>query len=384
KNPLAIALEPRFLLDAAAVATATEVAADQAAQDAAVQAEQAQTAADDSAQDAAQAIAELAVAPTAAPRQEIAFIDTGINGWEALRDGVREGVEVILLDTNRNGLQQISDVLEGRNNLGAIHLVSHGESGGFKAGNIWVRSDNLSLYQDVLTQIGAALAPDGDILLYGCKTGEGATGSDFIDNLARLTQSDVAASANNTGTHLLGGDWLLESQSGSIEAVSMGVGMASFNALLAAPTSENFDSVMVGGDGRSYGGSPRIINGWTISLLDSGGNNVPVSGDSPSSLDVTSSSDQTQLASSGDDALYVNGFFGTVAEARFSATSGDEFWLQSFRIENPLMNEAVRVVGYRDGVLVATQDFSAPFNQNVLVTLDHNANSDWQNVDQFG
>src|SRR5690606_30120653 len=89
KNPLAIALEPRFLLDAAAVATATEVAADQAAQDAAVQAEQAQTAADDSAQDAAQAIAELAVAPTAAPRQEIAFIDTGINGWEALRDGVR-------------------------------------------------------------------------------------------------------------------------------------------------------------------------------------------------------------------------------------------------------------------------------------------------------
>src|SRR5690606_13459360 len=109
KNPLAIALEPRFLLDAAAVATATEVAADQAAQDAAVQAEQVQTTAVDSAQDAAQALAELAVAPTAAAsRNEIAFIDTRVKDWEVLRDSVRDGVEVFLIDASRDGLQQMA------------------------------------------------------------------------------------------------------------------------------------------------------------------------------------------------------------------------------------------------------------------------------------
>jgi len=46
----------------------------------------------------------------------------------------------------------------------------------------------------------------GDILLYGCNVGAGAEGLAFVESVARLSQADVAASDDVTGSAALGGD----------------------------------------------------------------------------------------------------------------------------------------------------------------------------------
>src|SRR5690606_19692889 len=217
---------PRFLLDAAAVATATEVAADQAAQDAAVQAEAPNASPTDHVtDDVVQALTALAAPPTpkedvssdtaalvasGGGRQEVVFVDGNIQNYQQLLAGLPTSTEVVVLDASRNGLEQMAAYLEGRTGIDAIHLLSHGESGAFKAGNAWVDAADLASQSETLARIGDALSAAGDFLLYGCSTGEGAAGRALVTELARLTQADVAASADNTGAAHLGGDWVLE------------------------------------------------------------------------------------------------------------------------------------------------------------------------------
>ncbi len=62
-----------------------------------------------------------------------------------------------------------------------------------------------------------------DILLYGCNVGADDDGQAFVESVARLTQADVAASDDLTDSAALGGDWVLEVQSGTVEAEAAGV-----------------------------------------------------------------------------------------------------------------------------------------------------------------
>ena len=57
---------------------------------------------------------------------------------------------------------------------------------------------------------------DGDILFYGCDVGK--DGGVFIGQLAKLTDADIAASSNKTGSTAKGGDWNLEIRQGDIDA----------------------------------------------------------------------------------------------------------------------------------------------------------------------
>lgn len=69
---------------------------------------------------------------------------------------------------------------------------------------------NINSYAPLLEQIGRSLAAEGDILLYGCKVGAGETRQSFVESMARITRTDVAASDDLTGASDLGGDWQLE------------------------------------------------------------------------------------------------------------------------------------------------------------------------------
>jgi uncharacterized delta-60 repeat protein len=67
------------------------------------------------------------------------------------------------------------------------------------------------------------LAEEGDILLYGCSVGAGHEGEALTQDLAALTGADVAASTDPTGPAELGGDWVLETATGSVEASVPGI-----------------------------------------------------------------------------------------------------------------------------------------------------------------
>lgn len=124
---------------------------------------------------------------------------------------------VVVLDAGRDGIDQISEVLRAYEGVAAVHILSHGSSAALRVGGTSLNSEKLKQYADRLKAWGRSLTPDGDILLYGCNVGKGATGIQFVHDLGKITGADIAASNDDTGSAALGGDWQLEVSTGVIE-----------------------------------------------------------------------------------------------------------------------------------------------------------------------
>jgi CSLREA domain-containing protein len=130
--------------------------------------------------------------------------------------GVR--YEVILLDAGRDGVEQVSQALKGRNDVGALHFITHGSAGSFQLAGTRFDSELVGQRAGELMGWRTALDGDADILLYGCNLAASAEGSQLVTDLAAVTGADVAASTNRTGSDAAGGDWTLERSSGHIES----------------------------------------------------------------------------------------------------------------------------------------------------------------------
>lgn len=146
----------------------------------------------------------------------IVFIDSAIEDKETLIAGVAAGTEVVLLNSNLDGVKQISYFLADRAGISHIHIVSHGSPGSLQLGSVSLNSTNLESYTRELQQWGSALTEEGNILLYGCAVGAGETGSDFVNKLSQLTGAVIAASINPTGNAEKGGNWELEYTTGNV------------------------------------------------------------------------------------------------------------------------------------------------------------------------
>ncbi len=216
-----IALEPRFLFDGAGAATAAKTVADGAHTLTTAEAQAAVTA-------LAAAVPQAVEARPADPAQndgkkEVAFVDTSLADYQALVDSLRPGVEVELIGGGESGLTQMAQWALTHSGYDAIHLISHGGEGEIRVGTDVLTTETLAetATQAQLTAIGAALNPDGDVLVYGCDAGREADGQTLIQGIARDTGADVAASTDPTGAAALGGDWVLEATTGTIEASAL-------------------------------------------------------------------------------------------------------------------------------------------------------------------
>src|SRR4028118_106144 len=98
----------------------------------------------------------------------IVFIDAAVADYQNLLEGVKSGVEAIIIDAHRDGVEQISEVLANRTNIDSIHLVSHGEPESLQLGKTRLSVDNLETYSQQLQQWRRALTTDAEILIYGC------------------------------------------------------------------------------------------------------------------------------------------------------------------------------------------------------------------------
>jgi hypothetical protein len=150
--------------------------------------------------------------------QQIVFIDAAVESHDALLNGIDADAEVVILEAGRSGIDQITETLAGRSDISAVHILAHGSEGHLSLGNDSLNSDTLAANQAAVQQWGQALSEAGDILLYGCDVAAGADGTAFVQQLADLTQADIAASDDLTGNAELGGDWDLEIVTGDVEA----------------------------------------------------------------------------------------------------------------------------------------------------------------------
>ena len=157
-----------------------------------------------------------------AVRTEIVFLDPSIDDADRLLADLNaesdpdRDFEIVLLEGD--GLAQIGAHLDGRGGVDAVHILSHGDGGAVRLGDVWLTADNLQSAASDIAGWGSALTADGDLLIYGCDLAGTAEGVELLDSLATLTGADVAASDDPTGHASRGGDWVLEYRNGEIQA----------------------------------------------------------------------------------------------------------------------------------------------------------------------
>lgn len=160
---------------------------------------------------------------------QLIVIDSRVRDHQFVIDQIAAGYQVLELDAGKDGLAQIADYLEnhshasGGETFNAIHLLSHGNAGEVQLGSITLDSANLASEAPTLAKIHNLLAPGADLLLYGCDVAQGARGSAFVTQLAKVSGLDVAASTNLTGGKT--GDWVLETTAGKIQAQALRLDM---------------------------------------------------------------------------------------------------------------------------------------------------------------
>jgi Ca2+-binding RTX toxin-like protein len=197
--------------------------------------------------------------------QDIVFIDSTVRDYQNLIAGIKSNTKVIILNSNEDGIEQITKNLQG-GTYKSVQIVSHGSAGSLQLGSSQLNSSNLKSYKSLL-QWSNYLTEDADILLYGCDVAAGETGVGFVQQLSQLTGADVAASDDLTGSAALGGDWNLEVATGQIETqLAFEVGtMESYNYVLPITLTILNTSYIQDFNTLANSGTPTWINDFTIS-----------------------------------------------------------------------------------------------------------------------
>ncbi len=250
-----------------------------------------------------------------AASQDYIFIDTNVENYQELAETWAGKGVIVLIDGNSDGVDQIMTALAGVDNIGAIHLVSHGDEGVFWLGTTQIDSASVSgALASSLASIGAKLSADGDILIYGCDVGADEAGQQLMNALAAATGADIAASIDDTGSILRGGDWTLENRLGSVEAASLVA--RDWDGLLATTSisiqSGNPD--VVNGNGVPVSSGTRVGENATATWTNAGTFNGQQFSLRATIVSI-SANDNITFSTSGDDPGFLLRAFGTPTTA---------------------------------------------------------------------
>jgi len=212
--PMMLVLEPRIMFDAAVGATAVDVAHHAEPQPDPPPAP-APAAPEHSAPEPAAVDTPIVSAEAPQPIHNVVFVDSRVQEPASLLQNLAANTEVVYLQNNEAGLQQIADYLADHADASSIQIVAHGSVGDLWLGSSYLSSDNVAEHAAELSAIGSHMREGADILLYGCNTAADDKGLAFVGSLAELSGQDIAASDDRTG---VSGDWDLEIKVGSIEA----------------------------------------------------------------------------------------------------------------------------------------------------------------------
>jgi len=210
-------LEDRILLSASPMAAAIEPQAEQVA---------------GMLTDAVDPMVDAMVTPEAespeshdtAVSRELVFVDSGAENYQKLLDDLWSNtdpsrqLDVVLLSSQRDGVEQISETLAqySGEKLDAVHFITHGTDRAVKLGSTWLDASSLSKNQSLVESWSHSLNSGADLLFYGCDLAGNETGRALLENIALATGADLAASTDDTGAAILGGDWELEFAIGDV------------------------------------------------------------------------------------------------------------------------------------------------------------------------
>ncbi|WP_088890076.1 DUF4347 domain-containing protein [Leptolyngbya ohadii] len=172
---------------------------------------------------------------SATSSKTLLIVDPSVQDYSSLTDHLTVEADVVVLDADQDGVEQITAALRERQAVQSLHLLSHGSPGTLYLGNTELSLATLPQYADQIQNWISALTDRAEVLLYGCEVAAGNLGQLFIQTLSHLTGASIAASTNRTGSAALGGDWTLESTVGAIlsSPIFSPTAMAEFQSVLA-------------------------------------------------------------------------------------------------------------------------------------------------------
>lgn len=183
----------------------------------------------------------------------LVFIDASVNDVERLVRDLRDVPEtdVFVLDADRDGIEQISEILNRCDPVDSIHIVSHAEQETIRLGKSGLNRQSLAGYAGQIASWGSALREDADVLFYGCDLAASEGGRELLESIAALSGADVAASIDDTGHDRFGGNWDLEFQIGDVnhDTVFSNALQASWDAKLSVITVSTTSDSIDGNDG---------------------------------------------------------------------------------------------------------------------------------------
>lgn len=154
----------------------------------------------------------------------IVFVDAAVENLESvLADvtGNSNGAEVFVLDSDRDGIEVISEVLKSKTDVGQVHLVTHADGDSVRLGNVLLNNRTIHGFAGQIATWGSSLTSDADVVFYGCDLAASSSGQELIESVAALTGADVAASTDDTGHVTYGGNWEFEFTVGEIATDSI-------------------------------------------------------------------------------------------------------------------------------------------------------------------
>ncbi len=214
------ALEPRMMLDGAAVATAIDTIDDLSNLNKTDLDKKSKENNFKTDQDTKLPFVNRESTNQNARTKQFVFIDSAVDDIEVLIKSFDNNTEVYVIQSEQDGFAEIENILSSKSDIDALHIIGHGSVGQIAFGTAVLNSDTLDTYRDTLKTIGLSLTKQGDILFYGCNVAADLNGEVFIKQLADITQSDIAASNDITGQ---GGDWDLEKHVGIVETQNISV-----------------------------------------------------------------------------------------------------------------------------------------------------------------
>jgi large repetitive protein len=124
-----------------------------------------------------------------APGGNVVFVDSQIAGYQAIVSAITPGTTVFVFDGTKDGLQQIAQDLQGMHGLQSVDIISHGAADEVLVGTDTLTTSTIPTYAADLTAIGKALAPHGQLDLYGCDVA--AAGRARMSGLSRSSRQPI-------------------------------------------------------------------------------------------------------------------------------------------------------------------------------------------------
>lgn len=180
----------------------------------------------------AESTAALAPSPLA-----LVFVDAELENRDVLlKDLDAENAQVFFIDQAVPALEQITDIINQHSDVASIHLLGHGSDGNLNLGGSQINVQTLenTQNQNLIQSWQSHLSQNADLLIYGCDFAASSSGQLAANLLSEISGLDVAASTNLTGSSALGADWVLEYETGLIEA----------NAVISAPQQQLWQSTL--------------------------------------------------------------------------------------------------------------------------------------------